>query len=113
MFRWLSLVLFAYVAAALLAKPDLRAVFRGTFVPTIQFNREFLSLLVAVIGTSLSAYLYTWRSNQEVEEEIAMGRRRLDDRIGATKSELRHTRRDVMMGMVFSNVVMCVHRAGH
>src|SRR3954464_537201 len=105
-FRWLALVLFAYVAAALLAKPDVGAVIYGTFVPTIRFDREFLSLLVAVIGTSLSAYLYTWQSNQEVEEEIAMGRVRLRDRVGATRAELRESRRDVLLGMMFSNVVM-------
>jgi Mn2+/Fe2+ NRAMP family transporter len=105
-FRWLALVLFAYVAAALLAKPDLRGVLHGTLVPTVHFNREFLSLLVAVIGTSLSAYLYTWQSNQEVEEEIAMGRTRLRDRVGATASELRQSRRDILTGMAFSNIVM-------
>jgi hypothetical protein len=51
----------------------------------VHFDRDFLSLLVAVIGTSLSAYLYTWQSNEDVEEEIAMGRRRLHDRVGATR----------------------------
>jgi hypothetical protein len=39
-------------------------------------------MLVAIIGTSLSAYLYSWQSNQDVEEDIAMGRRRLTDRVG-------------------------------
>ena len=70
-------------------EPDLRPVLQGTFIPTIQFNKQFLSLLVAVIGTSLSAYLYTWQSNQEVEEEIALGRRHLRQGIGATRAELR------------------------
>ncbi|HEX5473999.1 MAG TPA: Nramp family divalent metal transporter [Vicinamibacterales bacterium] len=105
-FRLLALVLLAYVVAAVLARPDLGPVLRGTFVPTLRFDREFLSLLVAAIGTSLSAYIYTWQSNEEVEEEIAMGRRRLDDRIGATREELRHSRRDILYGMVFSNLVM-------
>jgi Mn2+/Fe2+ NRAMP family transporter len=121
-FRWLALTLFAYVAAALMAKPDAGAVLAGTLIPTIRFDREFLSLLVAVIGTSLSAYLYTWQSNQEVEEEIAMGRTHLRDRIGATGAELRKSRRDIMIGMVFSNLVMyfivlatasTLYRAGH
>jgi len=105
-FRWLALTLLAYVGAAVLAKPDLGAVALGTLVPTIRFDREFLSLLVAVIGTTLSAYLYTWQSNEEVEEEIAMGRKRLSQRIGATQEELAATRRDVMFGMLFSNVIM-------
>lgn len=105
-FRWLALTLLAYVGAALLAKPDLMEVIKGTLIPTIRFDQQFLSLLVAVIGTTLSAYLYTWQSNQEVEEEIAMGRRRLRDRQGATHEELKATRKDVITGMFFSNIVM-------
>lgn len=105
-FRWLALTLLAYVGAAILAKPDLMEVIRGTLIPAIRFDQQFLSLLVAVIGTTLSAYLYTWQSNQEVEEEIAMGRRRLVDRKGATSKELKDTRKDVITGMFFSNIVM-------
>lgn len=105
-FRWLALTLLAYVGAAILAKPDLMEVIKGTLIPSIRFDQQFLSLLVAVIGTTLSAYLYTWQSNQEVEEEIAMGRRRLVDRKGATRKELKETRKDVVAGMFFSNVVM-------
>src|SRR4051794_5781532 len=105
-FRWLALVLLAYVAAAFMSAPDWSAVWRGTLIPTIQFNQEFLSLLVAVIGTTLSAYLYTWQSNEEVEEEIAMGRNRLDQRRGATAEELRQSRWDIAMGMLFSNIIM-------
>ena len=105
-FRWLALTLLAYVGSAILAKPDLMEVIKGTLIPSIRFDQQFLSLLVAVIGTTLSAYLYTWQSNQEVEEEIAMGRRRLVDRKGATRKELKETRKDVVAGMFFSNVVM-------
>jgi Mn2+/Fe2+ NRAMP family transporter len=105
-FRVLALTLLSYVAAAFLAHPDWSRVLRGTVVPTLRFDREFLSLLVAITGTSLSAYLYTWQSNQEVEEEIEMGRTRLRDRVGATRRELRDSRRDILYGMVFSNVVM-------
>src|SRR5215212_5457469 len=105
-FRWLALTLLAYVASAVIAKPELAAVIKGTFIPTIRFDAQFLSLLVAVVGTTLSAYLYTWQSNQEVEEEIAMGRRRLAQRKGATKKELKETKTDVISGMFFSNLVM-------
>ena len=92
--------------AAVLARPDPGEVLRGTFVPNIQFNREFLSILVAIIGTTLSAYLYTWQSNEEVEEEIALGRTTLEERQGASRRELRETRRDIFWGMAFSNLVM-------
>lgn len=105
-FRWLALVLFGYIGSALLAKPDPWDVLRGTFVPTIQLSRDFLAILVAIIGTSLSAYLYTWQSNVEVEEEIAQGRARLAQRQGATEGELRRSRNDIVAGMLFSNVIM-------
>lgn len=106
LFRWLALALLAYVGSAILARPDAAAVLRGTLVPPVQFSREYLSLVVAVIGTTLSAYIYTWQSNQEVEEEIAMGRTRLSQRVGATDGELRRSRKDILIGMIFSNLVM-------
>jgi len=106
LFRWLALALLAYIGAAILAKPDAAAVLRGTLVPHVEFSRPFLTLVVAVIGTTLSAYLYTWQSNQEVEEEIAQGRTRLWQRLGATDKELRRSRRDILIGMIFSNLVM-------
>ena len=105
-FRWLALALLAYVGSAILAKPELLPVIKGTLIPTLHFNKEFLSMLVAVIGTTLSAYLYTWQSNQDVEEEISMGRRRWIDRKGTTKAELRRSAHDITLGMLFSNVVM-------
>ncbi|MGA2963239.1 MAG: Nramp family divalent metal transporter, partial [Candidatus Korobacteraceae bacterium] len=105
-FRWLAMALLAYIGSAILAKPELLPVLKGTFVPTIHFNKEFFAMLVAVIGTSLSAYLYSWQSNQEVEEDISMGRRRLTDRLGTTETELRHSRRDVGLGMLFASLIM-------
>ena len=105
-FRWLALALLAYIGSAVLAKPELLGLIKGTLVPTIHFNKNFFAMLVAVIGTSLSAYLYSWQSNQEVEEDISMGRRRHADRIGTTDKELSHSRRDVAFGMFFSNLVM-------
>ena len=121
-FRWLALVLFAYVAAAFVARPNIAEVLRNTFVPHFRFDGAFLAIVVACIGTSLSAYVYTWQSNQEVEEEIALGRIRLIQRKGATRRELMHTRRDVLTGMIFSNVILyfilvatgvSLHPAGH
>jgi Mn2+/Fe2+ NRAMP family transporter len=105
-FRLLALALLAYVGSAVLARPELGPVLRGTFIPTIHFDKEFWSMTVAVIGTSLSAYLYTWQSNEEVEEKIAAGRRRLWQRRGATRSELKRSMWDIIFGMFFSNLVM-------
>ncbi|HEX5998828.1 MAG TPA: Nramp family divalent metal transporter [Hyphomicrobiaceae bacterium] len=105
-FRWLALVLLAYVGSAVLARPEIVPVLYGTLVPTIQLNSEFLSILVAIIGTTLSAYLYSWKTNEEVEEEIAQGRTRLEQRKGTTRSELRLARNDILLGMLFSNIIM-------
>jgi Mn2+/Fe2+ NRAMP family transporter len=105
-FRWLTLALFAYVAAAILAKPDWSEVFRATIAPRIQFSSEFLSMIVACIGTSLSAYVYTWQSNQEVEEQIDEGKVTAKQRRGASRRELAQTRRDVMIGMIFANIIL-------
>jgi NRAMP (natural resistance-associated macrophage protein)-like metal ion transporter len=106
-FRWLALTLLAYVGSAILAKPDWHEVIRSTLIPSIHFNREYLAMLVAVMGTTLSAYLYSWQSNLEVEEQISQGLRRLEDRTGApTREELRYAARDIALGMCFSNVMM-------
>src|SRR3954451_24679021 len=59
-FRWLALALFAYVGAAILARPDPTQVLFHTFVPQVRLDPDFLAIVVACIGTSLSAYVYTW-----------------------------------------------------
>ena len=105
-FKWLTLVLFAYVITAFLAQPDWGEVLRATFVPDIQWSSEYLSVLVAILGTSISPYLFFWQAAQEVEEERADGRKTVAERQGATDEELRRARTDVMTGMFFSNFVM-------
>ncbi len=105
-FRWLTLTLFAYIGAALLSRPDLGDVLRGTFVVTLRCDPEFLLTLVAILGTTISPYLFFWQAAQEVEEEIGMGRRHLRQRKGATRDELRWAAKDVDIGMLFSNIVM-------
>lgn len=104
-FRWVALALLAYVAAAFLARPDPIEVLKGTFIPHLSFNSHTLSMLVAIIGTTLSAYLYSWQSNQEVEEDISLGRRRLTDRMGTRPEELTHSAKDVAAGMLFANII--------
>lgn len=106
LFRWLTLALFAYLGAALLAKPDIREVLRGTFIPTIHADAAFVSLLVASIGTSLSAYVYTWQSNQQVEERIDAGAAVKTHGRGVTSSDLKRVRRDAMAGVAYSNIIL-------
>ncbi|MCX6628871.1 MAG: Nramp family divalent metal transporter [Candidatus Solibacter sp.] len=105
-FKWLTLVLFAYVITAFIAQPDWAAVMRATFVPDIHWSREYLSVLVAILGTSISPYLFFWQAAQEVEEERAEGKNTVAKRQGATDAELRRARIDVLAGMFFSNLVM-------
>ncbi len=105
-FRFLSLALLAYIASAVFAHPEIGPVLRGTFIPTIHWNKDFLTMVVAVFGTSLSAYLYSWQSNEEVEEKIAAGRRRLIDRKGTSRGELKQSMWDIIFGMFFSSTVM-------
>jgi NRAMP (natural resistance-associated macrophage protein)-like metal ion transporter len=105
-FKWLTLVLFAYVITAFLAQPDWVAVLRATFIPDIHWSSEYLSVLVAILGTSISPYLFFWQAAQEVEEERAEGKNTVAKRKGATDAELRRARTDVLTGMFFSNFVM-------
>ena len=105
-FKWLTLVLFAYVITAFLARPDWGEVFRATLVPHVQFTREYCAVLVGIFGTTISPYLFFWQASQEVEEERAMGRRTIAQRRGATSQEIARSRRDVATGMFFSNIVM-------
>ena len=105
-FKWLTLVLFAYVAAAVLAHPDWPAVIRSTLVPHLEWNKTFIATLVGIFGTTISPYLFFWQASQEVEEEREKGRCTVEERQGATKKELRRSRQDVLTGMFFSNLVM-------
>lgn len=105
-FTWLTLALFAYIGSGFFAKPNWAEVLKGTLIPTISFNAQFLSTLVAILGTTISPYLFFWQANQEVEEEISMGRRTLAQRKGATDAEMKYAAWDVNIGMLFSNVVM-------
>jgi NRAMP (natural resistance-associated macrophage protein)-like metal ion transporter len=105
-FKWLSLSLLAYIAAAFYARPDVGEVLRNTFIPTLRFDARFMSTLVALLGTTISPYLLFWQASEEVEEEISMGRRTLASRQGASLTELSYAGIDVTVGMLFSNVVM-------
>jgi Mn2+/Fe2+ NRAMP family transporter len=93
-------------AATSALRPDVGAVLRGTFIPSVRFDSTFLATLVAILGTTISPYLWFWQADNEVEEEMAMGRRRLRQRQGASDAELKYMEWDVGIGMFFSNVGM-------
>lgn len=104
--KWLTLVLFAYILAAFLAKPHWAEILRATVVPTVKWDRPWLMTFVGILGTTISPYLFFWQASQEVEEEKARGRTALKHREGATAQELSDARVDVGIGMLFSNLVM-------
>lgn len=105
-FKWLTLVLFAYVITAFLAHPDWRAVIRATFVPHIEVSKDYLAVLVGILGTTISPYLFFWQAAQEVEEDRDHGKTTVAKRRGATNKELAAAKRDVVTGMLLSNIVM-------
>ena len=104
--KWLTLVLFAYVITAFILKPHWRTALYDTFIPSWPRGHNAWQNLVAVLGTTISPYLFFWQASQEVEEEKAMGRRILVSREGATKREISDRRLDVVTGTFFSNLVM-------
>jgi NRAMP (natural resistance-associated macrophage protein)-like metal ion transporter len=103
--KWCTLTLFAYVVTVFVAGADWHQMLVATFVPRVEMSREFVSLLVAIFGTTISPYLFFWQAAQEVEEERSLGRN-LQQRRGATPEELRACHQDIVTGMLFSNLVM-------
>ena len=104
--KWLVFSLGAYVLTAFLAHPRWGDVLHDTFVPGWPSSRDEWGTIVAILGTTISPYLFFWQAAQEVEEEKARGRRMLILRHGATANEIVNRRIDVGMGTFFSNLVM-------
>jgi len=105
LFKWITLALLAYVAAAFFVKVDWRQALASTLDPRLAWSREYLAILVGILGTTISPYLFFWQASQEVEEERAQGKT-LAQRKGATAEELRRLRVDVVTGMFASNFIM-------
>ena len=104
--KWLVLSLGAYVLTTFLVHPDWGTVFHDTFVPRWPSDSATWGIVVAILGTTISPYLFFWQTAQEVEEETAKGRRMIVMREGATTNELLNRKIDVGIGTFFSNVVM-------
>src|ERR1700694_225190 len=104
--KWLALVLFAYVITAFVVRPDWHAALRDTLVPSLPRTKDGWATLVAILGTTISPYLFFWQASQEVEEEKALGRKTLVARRGATPGEIVRRKIDVGIGTFFSNFVM-------
>jgi len=104
--KWLALTLFAYVITAVVIRPDWSTIMRDTFIPSWPKGHEAWATLVAILGTTISPYLFFWQASQEVETEKAMGRRMLVQREGASSREISDRKLDVGAGTFFSNLVM-------
>jgi Mn2+/Fe2+ NRAMP family transporter len=104
--KWLTLALFAYVITAFIVKPHWGKVLYDTFVPSWPHGDKAWQSLVAVLGTTISPYMFFWQTSQEVEEEKAKGRRGLVSREGASRQEITNRGIDVGVGAFFSNLVM-------
>jgi NRAMP (natural resistance-associated macrophage protein)-like metal ion transporter len=105
-FKWLTVALLAYVVDVILVHPPLGETLRATIVPTIATDHQYIAVLVAILGTTISPYLFFWQTSQEVEEERAAGRRTRIERRGASRFELRIATIDVSIGMLVSNLIM-------
>jgi NRAMP (natural resistance-associated macrophage protein)-like metal ion transporter len=105
-FKWLAAVLFAYVITAFLVKPDWPRVLHATFIPSWPRGHAAWSTLVAILGTTISPYLFFWQASQEIEEEKKKGHRSTASRRGASEEEIKLRKIDVGTGGFFSNLIM-------
>jgi len=104
--KWLVLVLFAYPITAFVVGADWGHVLRDTLVPSMPHSRDEWEMLVAILGTTISPYLFFWQASEEVEEEKSAGQSTLALRRGASSEELDLRNIDVGVGAFFSNLVM-------
>lgn len=106
--KWLSLALFSYVFAAVLAKPNVMDALRGTFTPRVVWSKEYLLMLVAILGTTISPYLFFWQAAQNAEQDAHWREqgKKAERPQRAMQRELRAAARDVNTGMLFSNAIM-------
>jgi len=104
--KWLALFLFAYVLTAFLVHADWLQVLRDTFIPSLPHRKEEWGTVVAILGTTISPYLFFWQASQEVEEEKSIGRLTTISRRGASREEIVTRRIDVGVGTFVSNIVM-------
>ncbi|HEX8739465.1 MAG TPA: divalent metal cation transporter [Casimicrobiaceae bacterium] len=104
--KWLTLSLFAYAAVLLIVKIPWAQLIAATLVPPVKLTRDYLMLLVGVLGTTISPYLFFWQASQEVEEQRkVVGELPLRQaRLGA-REHLRRIRIDTWFGMALSNAI--------
>jgi NRAMP (natural resistance-associated macrophage protein)-like metal ion transporter len=103
--RILTLTLLSYILGAFFVTQDWGQALRNTFVPTFHFDRKYLLNLVAILGTTITPYLFFWQASEEIEEEIDEGKKTEMQRKGVSKTELKWMHADVTSGSFLSNIV--------
>ena len=104
--KWLTLVLFLYVGVVFTVTIPWQQVILGTFLPRIELTADYLTLLVAVLGTTISPYLFFWQASQEVEDMNRLGRKRpLNKMSSGGAEEIQRMKIDTSVGMIFSNTI--------
>jgi Mn2+/Fe2+ NRAMP family transporter len=104
--KWLTLSLLAYVATVFFVQLSWRQVLHETFLPELAWSREYLTGLIAVLGTTISPYLFFWQASQEVEEvKNHRGEKPLKRAPHQAVAQLGRIRLDTYLGMALSNIV--------
>ena len=98
--KYLCTVLLVYLIVPFLYKQNVAVILKGTFIPSITFNKNFISILVAILGTTISPYLFFWQATMEVEE------RKNKKTLVLNKKIMLDMKADVDFGMLFSNFIM-------
>jgi NRAMP (natural resistance-associated macrophage protein)-like metal ion transporter len=103
--KWTTLSLFTYVAVVAVAQVPWGQALRSLVVPELQWNAAYATAFVAILGTTISPYLFFWQSGQEVEEQRRHHAKPLLVTPRTAGAELRRIRTDTLVGMAFSNLV--------
>jgi len=106
--KYLTLSLLAYVVTAFIVKVDWGTVAHSTLVPHISFTKDYIANIAAILGTTISPYLFFWQADEEVEEEIEEGKIKAmgQGKPAIKKGDVRQMRIDTVLGMFFSQAVM-------
>ena len=99
--KYLCITLLVYLVVPFLYKQDWMVVLKSTLIPHITFDKNFISILVAILGTTISPYLFFWQATMEVEDAKLLKKHLVVD-----KKVISAMKKDVDFGMLFSNLVM-------
>src|SRR4030081_2908914 len=104
--KWLTLSLFAYVAALAFAHVSWGEALAGVLIPKITWSADYFTTIVAIFGTTISPYLFFWQASQEAEDQRVDARKQplIDKHYGARR-EFHRIRADTIVGMAFSNLI--------